>query len=417
MRKLFIFLCLSFALLAGAQERLHLVKIVVTGSQRYQPQDLVRATGLKENFLVTREELDASTKRLIDSGVFAAVEYTFRPAANVRGVEAVFQVKDAEKFLPAEFENFVWWSDSELENSLHQAVPLFAGKAVPLAGTLPDEIATALSKLLESKNVNTKVVWQQWAAVGQLPSAYRFKVASGVPKIKDVQLQGASHVPPDVLTRFVDSLKGRDYLRSELNKNLERILVPAYLEHGYALFKVTDVQPLVADDKTLSINISVSEGNRYKLGGYSWSGNTAATAEQLSRFVTLKPNEPVNVVALEKNVEAARKFLGKFGRVAATIKPVPAFSGDNVTYDFQVTEGDLYRMGDLEIEGLDSAATQKMRDLWKLAPGSTYDSTYVAYFVSHLILRRAGSVFTCEYLEQPDDAQKVVNIRLQFKAD
>lgn len=416
MTKLSLTLCLLLSSLVGAQERLHLVKVVITGSQRYQPQDLVRATGLKENSLVTRDELDASTKRLIDTGVFTAVEYTFKPATGVRGVEAVFQVKDAEKFLPAEYENFVWWSDQELENSLHQTLPLYLGR-VPLAGTLPDDIAATLGKMLAAKGVDGKVVWQQWAAVGELPSAYRFKIVSGVPRIKDVQLTGASHLPPDVLTRFVTSLRDHDYLRSELKKSLDRILIPAFQEQGYVQFKINGVRASVADDKSLAIGVDVSEGNQYRLAGYSWSGNTAASAEQLSKFITLKPGEPVNLSRLDKNLESARKSLGKFGRVTATIKPVPAFAGENVTYDFHITEGDLYRMGDLEIDGLDTTAAQKIRDLWKLAPGSAYDNTYIAYFVTHLVLRRPGSAFTCEYVEQQDDVQKLVNIRLQFKAE
>lgn len=417
MRKpLLVCLFLILSLPAAAEERLHLVKILVDGSNRYQAADVVRATGLKENSLVTREQLDAGTKRLADSGVFASVDYLFRPASAGSGIEAQFQVKDAEKFLPVEFENFTWWSDQELESTLHQAVPLYLGK-IGLAGALPDDVAAALGTLLASKGVDSKVIWQKWAAPGELPSVYRFKIANGVPKIKDVELIDANHVPADVLARFVDSLRNHDYLRSAVKKNLERTLVPAYQERGYLQFRAGDIHPKIAEDGTLTISIPVNEGAQYKLASYSWSGNTVASAEQLSKFVTLRTGEPVNLTTLQANLDTARKFLGKFGRLAAAITPVPVFAGENVTYRFDIREGDLYSMGDLDIAGLDSAATQKIRDFWKLAPGSPYDNTYVPYFVGHLILKRQGTSFTCEYLEQQDDTQKLVNIRLQFKAD
>lgn len=417
MRKiLFICLFLIFALEAGAEERYHLVKILVSGSQRYQIEDVVRTTGLKENSVVTRVQLEAATKRLADSGVFSSVEYHFRAASVGSGIEAQFQLKDAETFLRAEFENFVWWSDQELESSLHQAVPLYTG-SIGRSGTLADDVAAALGKLVAAKGVDAKVVWQQWAAPGELPSAYRFKIANDVSKISAVQLMGANHLPQDVQNRLVSALQNRDYLRSDVMKNIERILQPAYLERGFIEFKAGEIRPVLSPDKALTIEIAVSEGTQLKLAGYSWSGNTVTSAEQLSKFITLRIGEPVNLPRLQTDLEAARKFMGKFGREQASIKPVPKIAGESVTYEFQVKEGDLYRMGDLDVQVLDSAATQKIRDFWKLAPGSPYDNSYAPSFVKHLIMRRAGSSFTCEFLEQQDDAQKLVNVQLRFTPD
>ena len=68
------------------------------------------------------------------------------------------------------------------------------------------------------------------------------------------------------------------------------------------------------------------------------------------------------------------------------------------------------------MEGLDTAAVQRLHELWKLQAGSPYDSSYTADFVRHLVMTRPGVVYNCEFLEQQDDAQKVVNVLLQFKA-
>jgi outer membrane protein insertion porin family len=403
-------------MLVRAEDPYRLVKIVVTGSQRYEPADLMRATGLAENSRVTRQDLEASGKRLLDSGAFASVQYTYKPAAGVRAVEADFQVKDAEKFLPAELENFVWWSDQELEDAVHQAVPLYRGQ-LPLSGTLPDDVAGALTKLLATKGVAGSVEHHLFAEMGELPSAFRYKITGGVPKIKGVQFTDATHLPADALARCADALKNHDYLRSDLKKILERTLAQSYSERGYLKFKIVDVRPTVSDSKDLSVNITVSEGDQYRLAGFAWSGNTAVPGDQLSKLVTIKPGEPVNFPRLESNLAAVRKMLRKFGREAAVIKPVATFAGNNVTYDFQVAEGDVYRMGNLEIEGLDPEPTAKVRSLWKLAPGSAYDNTYVTYFITHLVMKLPGHTFTCEYVEQPDDSQKTVNVHLLFKTE
>lgn len=416
MKRTLLAVCLLLPMLVRAEDPYRLVKIVVTGSQRYEQADLVRATGLQENSRVTRQALDASGKRLLDSGAFASVQYTFKPAAGVRAVEADFQVKDAEKVLPAEFENFVWWSDQELEDAIHQAAPLYRGR-LPLAGTLPDDVAAALAKLLESKGVAGSVGHHLFAEMGELPSAFRFKITGGVPKIKDVHFSDATHFPADAQARCVEALQNHDYLRSDVKKILERTLAQSYLERGYLKFTIVDVRPTMSESKDLTVNITLNEGDQYRLAGFAWSGNTAAPSDQLSKLITIKPGDPVNFPKLESNLAAVRKLLRKFGREAAVIKPVAAFSGANVTYDFQVTEGDVYRMGNLEIEGLDPEPTAKVRALWKLAPGSAYDNTYVTYFITHLVMKLPGHTFSCEYVEQPDDSQKTVNVHLVFKTE
>ena len=56
------------------------------------------------------------------------------------------------KFVPVRFDNLVWFSDQELLDQLHAAVPLFQGQ-LPVAGELVDEVSNALQGLLIAHNV------------------------------------------------------------------------------------------------------------------------------------------------------------------------------------------------------------------------------------------------------------------------
>src|SRR5689334_19125445 len=118
MKRIFLFLCLLLPLLAGAEEHYHLVRIMVTGSQRYNQDDLVRATGLSANSQVVLNDLQGAATRLGNSGAFSSVQFTFKPATGLRGVEADFEVKDADQFLPTVFENIIWFSDRDLQQAL-----------------------------------------------------------------------------------------------------------------------------------------------------------------------------------------------------------------------------------------------------------------------------------------------------------
>ena len=46
-----------------------------------------------------------------------------------------------------------------------------------------------------------------------------------------------------------------------------------------------------------------------------------------------------------------------------------------------MTEGDLYRMGELSFRGIDNNLTARLRAIWKLRPGDVYDASYLKEFL------------------------------------
>ncbi|HMC30464.1 MAG TPA: POTRA domain-containing protein [Candidatus Angelobacter sp.] len=416
MRRLFLVLIFLIPALAGAVDRYHLVRVLVTGSERYHEDDLVRATGLKVDSQVTADDLQNAANRLGNSGAFSSVEFLFKPAIGTKGVEADFQVADAEKFLPAAFENFVWFNESELQEAVHQAVPLYNGQ-LPTSGNMSDEVSAALVKLLASKGLPSDVSYMLAAEFGQLPSVYKFKVANANVKIKDVSVSGAAHMLPELLAKSIAPLKNAAYLRSDVLKVLEKNLVPLYRQHGYLKFAISEVKPKLEENELVHVEVSVNEGEQYRLGGYAWSGNTLVTSEELSKRISLKAGEPLNALQLERDLAQAKKLFGKFGREGVIIDAVPAFSAGAVAYSFQVKEGELYHMGKLEIEGIDPEQIRKLTQGWKLGEGEPYDNTYIHQFLEHTVLKVPGHKWEWMTFEQIDDTQKTVNVRLQVKIE
>ena len=402
--------------MAGAADHFNLARIVVTGSQRYREDDVVRATGLAVSTQVTADDLQNAANRLGNSGAFASVQFLFKPVLGGKGVEADFQVTDAEKYLPAVFENFVWFSDQELQAAVHQAVPLFKGE-LPSSGSMSDDVSVALAKFLASKGLPSEISYIMSANFGGPPTAYKFKVAGANLKIRDVVLTGATHMAPEQLAKAVDPLKGTEYLRSDVAVVLEKNLSPIYQQRGYLKFAINDIKPKVDDKSQVTIETTLSEGEQYRLGGVSWSGNTLISSDELAKRITLKPGSPVDALQLDRDLSQVRKLYGKFGREAVIIKPVPAFVNDTVNYAFQVTEGDLYHMGKLEIQGVESEQAHKLEQVWKLAEGAPYDATYVHEFIANTVVKVPGHKWTWKMLEQIDDPQKTVNLRLQIKIE
>jgi len=416
MRHLVLFIACLLPAMAGAADHFNLARIVVTGSQRYREDDVVRATGLAVSTQVTADDLQNAANRLGNSGAFASVQFLFKPVVGGKGVEADFQVTDAEKYLPAVFENFVWFSDQELQAAVHQAVPLFKGE-LPSSGSMSDDVSVALAKFLASKGLPSEISYMMSANFGGPPTAYKFKVAGANLKIRDVVLTNATHLAPEQLAKAVEPLKGTEYLRSDVAVVLEKNLSPIYQQRGYLKFAINDIKPKVDDKSQVTIETTLSEGEQYRLGGVSWSGNTLISSDELAKRITLKPGSPVDALQLDRDLSQVRKLYGKFGREAVIIKPVPAFVNDTVNYAFQVTEGDLYHMGKLEIQGVESEQAHKLEQVWKLAEGAPYDATYVHEFIANTVVKVPGHKWTWKMLEQIDDPQKTVNVRLQIKIE
>lgn len=415
MRRISLFLCFLLSLASYGAQRYHLVRIVVTGSSRYSQEDLARATGLKANSQVTLEDLQQAGSRLGNCGAFSSVQFQYKPAGGSDSVQADFQVKDADKFLPAVFDNVIWSSDAELQRALHDEVPLFNG-SLPLSGTLPDDLKAALSRVQASKGLPADVSYMLAGELGQPPSVYRFKIENANLKIRDFRFSGAGHLPPGALAEAVAAARGTDYLRTDAAKMLSASLLPLYRDRGYLQAAIGEVRASLEDGGVV-IAASITEGAQYRLAGFTWSGNTVVSSADLSRLITMKPGEPVNSGKLRYDLAQARKLFLKFGREAATITPVATFSADTVSYVFSVKEGELYRMGELEIEGFDADTTSKLRANWKLAPGAPYDNTYLVQFLFHTLPLSHGHQKNWAIVEQIDDPQKTVNVHLQFRGD
>jgi outer membrane protein insertion porin family len=224
-------------------------------------------------------------------------------------------------------------------------------------------------------------------------------------------------MPADLLARAIASLQGQEYLRSGLGRAFELSLMPLYAERGFLKFKIVEVKAALSPNGGVTLEVPVSEGEQYRLAGDDWSGNTLISSEELSKQITLKPGELVNVTKLNHDLAQIRRLFGKYGREAATITPVPTFAQGTVTYSFTVKEGDLYHMGRLEIEGFDAETTHKLTESWKLASGAAYDRTYLQKFLIATLPLAHGHQREWLILEQFDDPQKTVNVRLQVRAE
>lgn len=165
---------------------------------------------------------------------------------------------------------------------------------------------------------------------------------------------------------ILENLFPRTYDASKLDEDAERVRVD-YRNKGY--FKATTGEPETnvrnagginpftlrpSTGKRVDILIPVEEGQRYRLGKITFSGNkefrnTAALRAQFP----MKDGEWFNYTNFGKGLQALKKAYGQYGFINFVPNPVPSFDEANHTVSFNIDceEGKKFYISRIEFTG------------------------------------------------------------------
>jgi outer membrane protein assembly factor BamA len=317
------------------------------------------------------------------------------------------------------FDNFVWFSDDELIDLLRTRVGLFE-RQLPLGGDLSDQVADALSAILAERKISGKAEYLRAAALNGPIDSYIYKVSYREILVRNMDFPGAAPDEAPALQAVAKQLTGQEYLRSKMRAQEKLNFLPVYLARGYLKASFSDAQAKVAEDSRqtlVDVRFPVAPGHQYRLTGIAWAGNAAFTDGQLQELIHLKNGEPANAVQLVDDLDEIHKLYGTKGYLFAHADPTPEMDDaqSTVHYQISVTEGDLYRMGDLLIDGLDPDGAKKISAQWQLKKGDAYDNGYLQRFFK-IMYRDFGQHVS--YIVVPKQAinqqDKTVTVSLHF---
>jgi outer membrane protein assembly factor BamA len=362
-----------------------LISVTVTGSDHYKSEDVMGATGMKPGDVVNQDDLKDAARILGDSGAFTDIAYTFEYSPE--GTKIQWKLKDAAHFVPVRFENFVWFTDQQLLDAVHASVRLFHGE-VPAQGRMADQVSEALQVLLAEKGLPGNVDYLRVGPDDASPEALAYSVTGPSIAIRNVQFSGAGPEELPLLQSAAENLQGTPYMRSTLRTKAEKMFFPIYLQRGYLKANFGEPQAKVVSNDSNEISVdttfTVVPGRQYKLQAIELSGERDLSAETLTKVMHATLNQPANAVELNDGVTAIKQLYGTRGHVEAslTCKPEIDDANDTVKYQVHISEGAVYKMGDLEILGLDSLTSSRLQNEWTLHAGDTYDSSYAQRFLN-----------------------------------
>jgi outer membrane protein assembly factor BamA len=409
-----------------------LIALKATGTARYTDKEILAASGLQLGQDAADGDFKEAVRRLGDSGLFGDIAYSY--SSSSAGVKLELQLTDTDqsKLVPAQFANFVWFTDDELRTVVERRVPLFK-QLLPLTGNLPDRVSEALQAILTEKRFPGRVNYlREGDESGGPLHAIVYRVEEVSIRIRAFEFPGASPEQAALLAAAARRSVGANYERSALAVVAKFDLLPVYLQRGYlkAAFGPSNARvvshPSSAEDAQGSAElhsdlevdaiVPVTPGKVYVAASVDWKGNSAITTAEVAPLIHLPLGQPADAVRLLR--DAVGKLYRSRGYMKAQVKPDAQCDDEKSTvhYDLNVVEGDQYKMGELEIAGLDTQAKARMQEAWTLREGQPYDADYPKKFLEdtrQLVPR--GVQWAIGIHESLDAKDKTVDVEIRFQ--
>ena len=325
--------------------------------------------------------MQAAAARLNDSGMFATVRFSFN------GRELHYELTPATNLLPARFADFPWWSEKDLFVQLSAKVPLFHGQAAPESGT-ERKLIKALTAMLTAQKVEAQIAAMpdMDSATGK-PNALIFRVTSPPVQIGELTFTGATAEWTDRLAEIGKAALKVDYSAVETPATFTQAVQSVYRDKGYLEVSVPSVvaQPPVMDSGVVRVPmvIAIEPGAQYRLGQFSLAGSVLMDQPQFLAKATLKPGDVVEEQKLRQTMSMLSSPYVTRGYLRAKITATPEYHRSQGTVDYliNVTPGDVYTMGTLQVKALDVERTALVVKTWKLEAGAPFDASYVTQFL------------------------------------
>ena len=350
----------------------------------YDPQTVERDfnslwnTGYFENVQIERE----STPK----GVILTVIVRERPTIreiNYKGLSSVSQSDVLDRFKKAKVPLSV---DSQYDPTKIKLAETVLKELLAEHGHQFATIHTVIKTIPPaSVSVNFNIKEGPTVKVGHIRFEGNKEVSSRTLRAAMVNLRPIG-IPHSIL---LEDLFSRTYDESKLEEDSERVR-GAYRDRGFFRASIgvplTHIRnegglyvPLIHNrkGKVIDITMPVDEGQQYRLGGITFTGNKRVTnVKALRALFKLKDGQVFNASMIGKGLENMRKAYGQLGYINFTAVPTPRIDEAKklVYLNIDIDEGKPYYVSRIEFRGNTTTRDNVIRRELLLEEGQVYNS-------------------------------------------
>jgi outer membrane protein assembly factor BamA len=363
-----------------AQRKAQAPSIRFQGAPEYTQEELLAAAGLKPNVRLSASEVKARAKQLNDTGFFAEVRFS----NDSKG--PLFTLTPSTQLFPIHLDNLPLQPGKELDLKLRALFPLYHG-LLPANGSVLEGIRQTFEEMLAAQGVKATVKADLTSGLGPKKiTAINFTVTSPAVRIGPIQLSGVSAAMQARADGLVAGQTGNEFDTENSAIGLQHAFEDLYQDQGYAAVEVevAEIEPLIVTDQAVDIpyKIAIREGGVYKLGAIDYPADALVSRAEVQKVLSKYPagsGRPLDLFLL-----AVRDAYHARGYLDCDVSSHVSFNEAThiVDYRLDVAPGPLYRMGAVEFDGAPNAMAVRLTRLWKMAPGDTFDESYVSSFAA-----------------------------------
>lgn len=403
-----------------------LQEIHVDGLKNLPEAQVISLSGLATGSEVERQNLQDAADALVRTGLFAKVNFKF-DIHNDRLV-VTYRVEENPRLLVS-YDNFPWYSDSELDDAVKKALPYYDGH-LPETGDVVERAASALKEFISARDAHIEITHQVVLSPLSDGSLQQFHVEGPVLKIASLEFSDPKLTQDLAVRAHLSEIVNHPYSRMMIDVFLSEQIRPIYQQQGFLQAKIGPSEVRLSGNPNqklpdaIPVYVPCVPGPVYKWKGVEWKGNSAISTITLTNTLGMKAGELANGQAIEGAWERIREEYGQRGYLEAKVTPAPVFddAAHTISYQVAIVEGPQYRYGSMTISGMSLAGERLIQQNWTLKPGDLFDKKLFEDFLFDLESHRE-KIFgelpvhydTVGHFLQTDADKHTVEVLLDFK--
>ncbi|HXA82166.1 MAG TPA: POTRA domain-containing protein [Methylomirabilota bacterium] len=402
-------------------------EVRVDGAKHLTEAQIVPLTGLAPGSQVGRKEMQDAADALVRTGLFAKVNFKYDTHND--NLVVTYHIEENPR-LPVSYDNFPWYSDSELDEAVRKELPFYDGH-LPEAGQVVERAASVLKAFISARAPHIEITHQVVLSPLTDGSEQQFTVEGPVPKIAKLEFSDPKLTEDLRVQAHIAEIVGHPYSRMTINVFLAEQIRPIYQQQGFLQAKIGPAEVRLSGDpnqqklaEQIPVYVPCVPGTIYRWKGVEWKGNAAISSITLANSMGLKAGDVADGQAIEGAWERVREEYGQRGFLEAKVAPIASYddAGHTISYEVSIAEGRVYRYGSMTISGMSLAGERMIQEAWSIKPGGLFDKKVFEDFLFRLESHRE-TVFkdlpvhydTVGHFLQTDEEKGTVEVLLDFK--
>ena len=378
-------------------------EIYVTGNTNFSAQTIIAYSKLRkgDEIQIGGEKIGNAVKTLWKSNLFSSIDIY---VTNIDGDTADLEINliDLPELLDLKIDGIKKGKKEEIinENNLKSGVKVTENLLTTTKNYITDKF-----KKKGFLNTNVNITTSEVIDSVEKERVNMFiKIDKGEKvKIKDINFIGNEKIKDKKLRKAMSNtkqksfsplriLKRSKYIEEDYKQDLVSV-IDKYKEKGYRDARIISDSIIYIDDKKISLNIKVEEGEKYTYGDISFVGNTVYSDRQLASVLGIEEGDTYNGVELRERIadetnpdaQDLTNLYQNTGYMFSTINPVEVSAEGNVIdMEIRISEGKPAYFNNVTVVGNDVTNDHVIYREIRTRPGELYSKAKIIRTIREL---------------------------------